>query len=89
MQIFVDKVGKHFWHNFSRWKSVADPERFDEDPDPAFMVMRIQIRILITVDREKKTNFFKNITNFSKILKNLFCVIFSVQIILWQGGVKD
>ena len=52
MQIFVDKVGKHFWHNFARWKSAADPERFDEDPDPAFMVMRIQIRILITVDRE-------------------------------------
>ena len=47
-------------------RSVADPERFDADPDPNFYSYR-----------ERKQIFFKIVNYFFQNLTNLTCVIFS------------
>ena len=43
---------------------MADPERFDADPDPTFQA-----------DADPDPNPFTRVRNFSKVFQNLSCVI--------------
>ena len=61
---------------------MADPERFDADPDPTFHAdAELRIRIQIFFAWERKKNFFK-------ILQNLTCVIFAVTVQEEVGGIR-
>ena len=60
----------------SFYTSVADPERFDADPDPSLHADAEPDPNILA--RSEKNISAKSSTVFSKILQNLACVIFSV-----------